>query len=275
MVQVLMISIFGQFSGNGLGYFNTVIFEQLGVNTVAKQLGYNLLNQCISAFCALCAASLTDRMPRRAILPWGTLCCALMLGLNAGLSKVMDDQQHKFPDGSHNPAGDSSFNLSIGKAALAFYFLFNCIYSFTYTPLQGVIPVESLTTTMRAKGLAASGFIVSAIGFINQFAGPIGLQNLGYKYIWVFVGWDCVEVSTYCHRHLLSGPMADIYRPSVGTSSVSSTRATRSRSSTGSTPSPTPSRLPSSTVAPSALPTSSTKRCSQLWATLLPTTITF
>lgn len=39
----------------------------------------------------------------------------------------------------------------------------------------------------------ASGFIVSAIGFINQFAGPIGLQNLGYKYIFIFVAWDCVE----------------------------------------------------------------------------------
>jgi hypothetical protein len=26
MAQVLMISIFGQFSGNGLGYFNTVIY---------------------------------------------------------------------------------------------------------------------------------------------------------------------------------------------------------------------------------------------------------
>ncbi|KAL1410688.1 hypothetical protein Q8F55_001630 [Vanrija albida] len=46
---------------------------------------------------------------------------------------------------------------------------------------------------MRAKGLTLSGFIVSGIGFINLFAGPIGLQNLGYKYIYVFVGWDVFE----------------------------------------------------------------------------------
>jgi len=37
---------------------------------------------------------------------------------------------------------------------------------------------------MRAKGLALSGIIVNAIGFINQFAGPIGLANIKYKYIW-------------------------------------------------------------------------------------------
>lgn len=84
---------------------------------------------------------------------------------------------------------------SIAQGALAAYFLFNVIFSFTYTPLQGVIPSEALETTMRAKGLAASGIIVNAMGFINQFAGPIALDknNLGYKYIYVFVGWDIVE----------------------------------------------------------------------------------
>jgi len=51
--------------------------------------------------------------------------------------------------------------------------------SFTYTPLQAVIPTESLETTTRAKGLAGSGIIVSAFGFINSFAGPYALGNIG------------------------------------------------------------------------------------------------
>ncbi len=71
--QVLMISIFGQFSGNGLGYFNTVIFENLGVKSSAQQLGYNLLTSCLSAIGALTAVFLTDKMPRRPVLVWGTL----------------------------------------------------------------------------------------------------------------------------------------------------------------------------------------------------------
>lgn len=65
------------------------------------------------------------------------------------------------------------------------YFLFNIIFSFTYTPLQGVIPTEALETTTRAKGLAFSSVIVNAMGFINQFAGPIALGNIEYKYIYV------------------------------------------------------------------------------------------
>jgi predicted MFS family arabinose efflux permease len=68
-----MISIFGQFSGNGLGYFNTVIFANIGVKTVSQQLGYNILSSVVSAIGAITAVCYTDRMPRRTVLVWGTL----------------------------------------------------------------------------------------------------------------------------------------------------------------------------------------------------------
>jgi hypothetical protein len=55
----------------------TVIFRNLGVTTSAAQLGYNLLNQCLSAFAAVSAAFLADTMPRRRALVWGTLFVSL------------------------------------------------------------------------------------------------------------------------------------------------------------------------------------------------------
>lgn len=70
----------------------TVIYANLGISSVSKQLAYNLVNQIVSAFCAISAATLTDRMPRRAILPAGTLMCAVLLAINAGLSTVLDRQ---------------------------------------------------------------------------------------------------------------------------------------------------------------------------------------
>jgi hypothetical protein len=60
-------------------------------------------------------------------------------------------------------------------------------------------------------GMAMYGVIVNVMSFINLFAGPVALQNIGYKYVFVslsalvlgkhteehdikiFVGWDCVE----------------------------------------------------------------------------------
>lgn len=174
---------------------NTVIYANLGITSVEKQLAYNLMTSVLSAIVALVAVSQSDKMPRRKVLIIGTFLCAIWLAINSGLSAVLAKQ------------GDN-INKSVGQAALAAYFMFGFTFTFAYTPLQGVIPAEALETvshrarravpadlpqSMRAKGLAASGIIVSAIGFINQFAGPIGLQNLGYKYIYIFVAWDLIE----------------------------------------------------------------------------------
>ena len=73
MYQVIGMSVAGQFSGNGLAYFNTVIYGKLGVDTVSKQLEYNIGFQLVSAFGAFCGALLTDRMPRRKVLVIGTM----------------------------------------------------------------------------------------------------------------------------------------------------------------------------------------------------------
>lgn len=263
MAQVLMISIFGQFSGNGLGYFNTVIFKNIGVTEVPQQLGYNILTQALSAVSALTAVSLTDRMPRRPVLVIGTFMCAVTLAVNSGLSAVMDTQQQE--------RGVGNFDISYGQGALASYFLFNIVFSFTYSPLQGVIPTEALETTTRAKGLALSGFIVNALGFINQFAGPIALGNIGYKYIFVFVGWDCFEaLCWYLFGYVddLAPGMSDVlWRTLTLRPTVSSPRAVLSSSSNGSTTSPTPLRRPSrSTRSSSPRPARSPRR---LWPKLL------
>lgn len=106
----------------------------------------------------------------------------MILAINGGLSTEIARQK---------AAGD--IKTPFAQGALAAYLFFNIIYSFTYTPLQGVIPAEALETTMRAKGLAASGVMVSAVGFINQFAGPYALKNIQNNYMYIFVGWDFIE----------------------------------------------------------------------------------
>lgn len=184
--QIIMISVFGQFSGNGLGYFNAAIFSLIGVTTTAQQLGYNVLNSIVSAIGAGVGVRYSDKMPRRTVLVYGTIVCSLLLAINGGTSNGL--QKYFKSDGTLEDAGKP-----LGQTALAFYFLFNLIYSFTYTPLQGIIPAEALDTNLRAKGLAASGMIVGLFGFINAFAGPIALQNIGTNYVWVFVAWDLIE----------------------------------------------------------------------------------
>jgi hypothetical protein len=67
-----MISIFGQWSGNGLGYFNATIFKAIGYESSSTQLLLNLVNSIISAVGALTAVFFTDKMRRRPVLIIGT-----------------------------------------------------------------------------------------------------------------------------------------------------------------------------------------------------------
>jgi len=189
--MVLMISIFGQFSGNGLGYFNNVIYGQLGYDKPATQLGLNLASSCGSAVVGLTAASLSDRMPRIKVLSIGTFVCACLLAINA----ACNTKWAQTPVDANGNLVDPP--LPIAKLGLAAYFLFNFVYTFSYTPLQGVYPVENLENTARAKGMALSGVLVSLVGFINTYAGPIALANIKNNYTWVFVGWDLIEASLW------------------------------------------------------------------------------
>ena len=120
-------------------------------------------------------------MPRRLALVFGTFACAVMLAINGGLSARWAHE-----DPNHH-------NLAVGRGAIAAYFFFGIIYSFAYTPLQALYPVECLQTNSRAKGMSMYGSIVSMISFINTYAGPIALANIKYNYVFIFVGWDVIE----------------------------------------------------------------------------------
>jgi len=175
-----------------LGYYNASIFNNMGITSAAGQLGYNILATSCQAIGGMTGMSLTDKMHRRKVLVIGTFLCAVALACNAGITSVVNKEISETAQPALGLPGYIT-KLSYGKGALATYFLFQVIYGFTYTPLQGVIPAEALDTNMRAKGLAASGFIVGGMGFINTFCTPIANGTIGYKYIYIFVGWDVIE----------------------------------------------------------------------------------
>ncbi|KAG8977218.1 hypothetical protein FRC05_002218 [Tulasnella sp. 425] len=179
-LMVFLMGLFGQMSGNGLGYFNVDIYKSLGYNT-HMQFILNLVNSFVQAITAWVAVSLTDRMPRRHVLVFGTALCSLMLAANAGFSAKWATY------------GATNKNLNVGRAGAASFFLFNSAYAFTYTPLQSLYPAECLENTARAKGVAMKIFVISCTSFINLLCTPIALENIGWKYILVFVGWDAFE----------------------------------------------------------------------------------
>ncbi|KAL0059860.1 hypothetical protein AAF712_013342 [Marasmius tenuissimus] len=177
--MMLMMGFFGQWSGNGLGYFLTVLFGNAGVTSQDRRLVLNFVNTIISAFGASIGTSLADTVGRRKMWFWGTLASASTLVIVTGCTA-------KFGlEGSRNPAG--------ANAAIAFIFLFGFVYSLAYTPLQALYPTECLAYNARAKGMAMYSLAVSCAGLVGQYAGPIALQNISWKYYIVYVCWDLFE----------------------------------------------------------------------------------
>lgn len=176
--MMLLMGFFGQWSGNGLGYFLPILFGAAGANTQNQRLTLNFANTIVSAVGALIGTSLTDKVGRRTMWFWGTLASAGTLAVVTGCTA-------KWGSSNANPAG--------ANAAIAFIFLFGFVYSLAYTPLQALYPAECLDYNTRAKGMAFYAFAVSCASFVNTYAGPIALQNITWKYYIVYIVWDLFE----------------------------------------------------------------------------------
>ncbi|KAJ7916244.1 general substrate transporter [Mycena leptocephala] len=179
MVCLTLMCVNGQLAGNGLiTYYLPVMMGNAGVTSPHTQLVYNFANSILSAFGAFSGAALTDKLGRRRRLFIGSFVLACMLATVAALSSKYGRK------GNTDIAG--------ANASIAFIFLFGIVYAFTYTPLQALYCAEVMSQDMRAKGMAVHILISNIAGFINTFANSVGLKNLGWKYYFVFVGWDLI-----------------------------------------------------------------------------------
>ena len=124
--MVILIGVFGNFSGSGLGYFNLAIYEAVGYDS-NMQFILNLMITILATLGAATGAALSDCMPRRKVLVVGTLLCGLWLGINGGLSKVWTDNYKS-----------GIIDLGVGRGAVAAFFLFGITYAFTYVPLMSL-----------------------------------------------------------------------------------------------------------------------------------------
>ncbi|KIM96541.1 hypothetical protein OIDMADRAFT_132176, partial [Oidiodendron maius Zn] len=72
-------------------------------------------------------------------------------------------------------------------------FLIGICFSFAYTPLQQLYPVECLKFEQRAKGVVFATMATNAAALINLFATPVALEGTAWKtfYVWVAVQAVC------------------------------------------------------------------------------------
>jgi len=93
------------------------------------------------------------------------------------------------------PTADSA--PRIGWAIFAFVILqiFNIFYSFTWTPLNALYPVEILPYSARAKGMALCQLFINAANVVQSWILVYAANSLGFRMIWFYMCFNVFAVA--------------------------------------------------------------------------------
>ncbi|KAI9753774.1 MAG: hypothetical protein M4579_005008 [Chaenotheca gracillima] len=171
-------SWFGQFSGNNvISYYLPILIAGVGITNTNTVLLLNAVYAITGWIAATAGARFSDIFGRRKMLLGATTGMIISLTITAGATA-----------GFVNNGSKASSDVSI-----AFIYIFGFIFAFAYTSMQPIYPAEVMSNDMRAKGMFVFQFTAGLAGFVNTFAAPIALQNIGFWFYVFFVFWDVFE----------------------------------------------------------------------------------
>jgi MFS family permease len=127
---------------------------------------------------------IVDRFPRRTLFLTSTIGILTSYCIWTALQATYDKQVAATGTGS--PA--------LAKGVLAMIVMFNTSFNIGWTPLQVTYVVEILPFNLRARGLVIYSFAVALALIFNQYANPIALTALKWKYYIVYDVWIAFEL---------------------------------------------------------------------------------
>lgn len=178
MMLNIAFSWFGQFSGNNIiSYYLPSLLKNVGIVDTDTQLLLNIIYAIIGWIFAAAGTRFHDLIGRRKMflgsIAGMIVCLAITSGTAAGYV--------------HTGSKASS------DASIAFIFIFGAVFAWAFTSMQPIYPGEVLSNDMRAKGMGVFQLTGGTASFVNTFAAPVALANIGYWFYVFFVFWDCFE----------------------------------------------------------------------------------
>ncbi|KAF2189102.1 general substrate transporter [Zopfia rhizophila CBS 207.26] len=173
LLLITLTSFFSQCSGNGLvSYYLHDILNSVGVTGSHDQSVINGGLQVWSFLVAIgLSAFLVDKLGRRMLFMIAAVGMLITFSIWTGCSAVYAQ----------------TGNTAAGSAVIAMIFLFYGVAGFAWPGLTVAYSVEILPFNIRAKGLAINFALTAASSVFNQYVNPIGLQNLQWRYYFVYI----------------------------------------------------------------------------------------
>jgi MFS family permease len=172
LVCAVPLPMFAQWTGQGgVSYFLPAMLNTMNITASTTVLDINLGIALASGIAACTGASFMDRFGRRKMI---LSCCVVLTVMWAGMLACTGTLY-------------KNDSLPAARASVAFVFLIGISFSFAYTPLQQLYPVECLNFEQRAKGIAFVTMAANGAALVNLFATPIALERIAWKtyYVWV------------------------------------------------------------------------------------------
>ncbi|KAF4869154.1 Lactose permease [Colletotrichum siamense] len=172
LLLVVFSTIFGSWSGGGIiTFYLSVALKQVGITEPAQQAGINGGLQIFNLCVALAAASLVEKLGRRILFISSSVIMLLaMIGFTVATEQFTREGQS-----------------AASKALVAMVFLFQFGSDVGYTPLTPMYTAEICPYHLRAKAMALHYFLMYAFSAAGQYANPVALQNLGWRYYLVYI----------------------------------------------------------------------------------------
>lgn len=167
------VPAFSQWTGQaGVSYFLPAMLTTTGITATTSVMDINVGIAVASGTAACVGASLMDRFGRRKMLI--SCCLALVVTWVGMLVCTWEYNVHH--------------SVPAARASVVFIYLIGVVFSFAYTPLQQLYPVECLGYEQRAKGIAFVAMMTNGTSLVNLFATPIALQKIAWRTYGIWIG---------------------------------------------------------------------------------------
>ncbi|TFK75245.1 general substrate transporter [Pluteus cervinus] len=171
---IIAISVFSQWSGNGLvSYYINLILEGVGIDDTKTKAAINGGLQVFNYIIAITAAMSVDWIGRRPLF------------ILSNLGMLFAFSGWTVSNALYNTLGSAT----AAKATIPLIFLFFFFYDIAYTPMLVAYTLEILPYKTRARGFAVMSIVVMATAAFNQFVNPWAIQAIGWWYYLVYCGW--------------------------------------------------------------------------------------
>ncbi|KIJ68058.1 hypothetical protein HYDPIDRAFT_25505 [Hydnomerulius pinastri MD-312] len=156
-----------QFMGcNAIIYYAPTIFGQLGLNPNTTSLLATGVYGIVNTLATLPAVVLLDSVGRRPLLMWGAAGCTVSLIIVGSLIAAFGDNW---------PA-----HTTAGSTAIAFVFLYDVNFSYSWAPIGWVLPSEIFPLHLRSTGISITTSTTWMSNFVIGLVSPMMLTQIAH-----------------------------------------------------------------------------------------------